>query len=337
MDVTPIYKTFKILLISFSLVLSCSLSQAETSEKGVPSCGLLDSFAGDVLILNSSRTQILNVTSRLALPCGTWVSVNQGWAQIKHQNGPRIYLGNQTFVQLNDFRKDSEFKGDHTILYKGQIYVQANEGEEEFRIVTAGARARIKRGKLVAMFDPAQDETQIITLSNVATLENRFEPSRIVQAKAGESTQLNFKLLRVIPSAPQAVAAAPLKSKLFEMHVPQSDQTDAVRAVLNRQNRKFAATLDTSRSPASDGQTDSYLRHAPEPVDAYLKNHLMRKMVGGEQMGERILYPDRYYGNSQKIRVQVEDPGTPFDQKLLKQEEVEKKRLMDELLKIRVE
>lgn len=336
MEVTPSYKQLKTLILAL-IIVGWSQVHAGEIKKNPPSCGLLDSFAGDVLILNTSRTHMLNVTSRSALPCGSWVSVNQGWAQIKHQNGPRIYLGNQTFIQLNDFRENSEFKGDHTILYKGQIYVLANEGEEEFRVVTAGARVRIKRGKMVVGFDPAQDETQLISLSNIASLENRFEPSRIVRAKAGESTTLNFKLLRVVPSAPQAVAAAPLKAKLFEMHVSQSDQTDAVRVVLNRQNRKFASKMEADRSPASEGRVNSYMRHPPDPEDTYLKNHLMQKMVGGENLGERILYPDRYYGNSKKIQVQVEDPGSPFDQKLLKEEETEKKRLIHELLKIRVE
>ena len=85
-------------------------------------CGILENFLGDVQILGVDRSTLIDPKIHAPLPCGTWVSVNRGWAQIRHQNGPHVHLSGQTFVQLNDFRKEGDFKDDHFILYRGQIY-----------------------------------------------------------------------------------------------------------------------------------------------------------------------------------------------------------------------
>ena len=57
-------------------------------------------------------------------------------------------------------------------------------------------------------FSPDSQDTQLVALDHPATLENRFEPSKKVEAKAGESTDLNFKEMRVIPTYPKAVSIA---------------------------------------------------------------------------------------------------------------------------------
>ncbi len=346
-----------ILLFILNFLKISSGSCAEDKSSEVPSsvrpavpCGVLEAFTGDVQILDANRTHLITATSRANLPCGSWVSVNQGWAEIRHQNGPRIHLAKQSFVQLPDFRTDPLFKGDHIVLYRGEIYAEVGDGEEEFRIVSSIGRARLKNTKVILLLNQAHEETQLIALQNSATLENRFETNRKVKIQAGEETSLNFKLLRVIPALPSAISVSSLKPKLNELGVPENDRIEAIRAVLRRQGRTFPEHPrdlpvddaepeekdDPSRKPAKE-KTGSYLRHMPEKEDQMLHSYWVTKMAGGQQVGEKILYPDKFYGKSQRIRVEVLDPAEKLNKKLQKQEEVEKKHLMEELSQIRVE
>ena len=326
-------------------------------------CGILESFSGNLQILDSTRSHLLETNVRSPIPCGSWVSVSQGWAQIRHQNGPHVHLGSQTFIQLVDFRKDDQFKDDHLVLYKGQVYVQAGNGEEEFRLVSSGGRARVKRGKIIFIFNTQDDETQLIALENSATLENRFEPTRKIKVHDGEATELNFNMVRVVPGLPRALSISSLKPKLTELRVLESDQYELIQTALRRQDRKLAMSLNgdeeeqsprskkknsdkslgeeshsEGRKPASIvGSKESYLRHEPSTVDAALHDHWVKKMVGEEQVGERILYPDKFYGKSQRVSIEIEDPTTRGKGKKNKVEDVEKKRLIEELSKIRME
>ncbi len=322
------------MMIFFSLVLSALLQIAWGDSMPVEApCGILENFLGDVQILDPARSHSTDAVSRAALPCGAWISVTHGWAQIRHQNGPHVYLASQTFAQLIDFKK----LGDHVILYRGQIYLQAGGGEE-FRILTASGRARVHRGEALLIFDHQENETQLISLDHVATLENRFEPSRSVKVQAGESTTLNFKLLRVIPSLPQAISAASLRPRLDAFHLLESDAFNALRAVLKRQNRSFASDLSGStRKSTTDENRNTYLRHIPESSDVALHDHWVKKMVGGETIEEGILFPNETYGKHQKAHLEVVDPGEKFNKKLKIQEEIEKKRLINELSQIRME
>jgi hypothetical protein len=320
-------------------------------------CGVLESFLGDVQILNSTRTRLVDATNRAAIPCGSWVSVNHGWAQIRHQNGPHIHVGGETFVQLPDFKNDPNFKGDHLVLYKGQVFAEAGDGEEEFRMVSSMGRVRVKRGKIIFLFNRNTDETQLISVESSATLENRFETSRKVRVQAGESTELNFKLLRVIPTLPSAISIASLRPKLADLRIAESDRYEALQWVLKRQGRKFAAPLVDENSDVDEGgrspekksgphvasrklastHPESYLRHPPEKSDALLHAHWVKKMVGGESIGERILYPDKYYGRAPRAGVEIIDPGIKLNQKQKKQEDVEKKHLIEQLTQIRMD
>lgn len=336
-----------------------NLARTAVIEAVKAPCGMLENFMGEVQILDHNRTQLIDATLNAPIPCGSWVSVNRGWAQIRHLNGPHISLSDQTFVQLPDFRKDTEFKGDHVIIYRGQVYAQAGNGAEEFRLVSSTGRARVRRGKMIMIVSSStasKNETQLIALQNFATLENRFENSRKVKVRAGEATNLNFKLLRVIPTLPTAISVASIRPKLVDLRISQTDQLEAIRSILNRQGRKFptiasddkeeSLPLDErnqveekviQRKLASTGKKSIYTRHLNSPEDAKLRAYWIKKMVGGEDAGERVLYPDKYYGKTQRVHVEVEDPGVKFDQKLQKQQDAEKKRLIEELSQIRVE
>lgn len=320
-------------------------------------CAVIEGVLGEVQILDEHRTRVIDAAMRSPVACGSWVSVNRGWAEVRHQSGPHLKLGAKTLIQFPDFsKKDST--GDQAILYQGQVFTQAGDGEEEFLIVSASGRARVRNGKFIMVFNSDSDETQLIALENAATLENRFEPASRVKIHAGEATSLNFQLKRVIPLLPQAVSIASIRPKLSDLRIEARDQSDAIKVVLQRQNRKFASrlvdekdaatTLDgvarphhvsgANRKLASDSNPAvSYLRHPPGKDDAHLRNYWVKKMVGGEDVGEKILYPDKYYGKSQKVRVEVIDPAEKFNLKQQKQEALEKKRLIDELSQIHLE
>jgi hypothetical protein len=316
-------------------------------------CGILENFFGDVQILDSTRTHLVDASHRAAISCGSWISVNQGWAQVRHQNGPHIHLGSQTFVQFTPRKPGSQTElpqeEDHLILYRGQIFVQAGGGEEEFRIISASGRTRVRRGKLILLFNYRENETQLTALENSASLENRFEPSRKVRVQAGEATELNFKLQRVIPTLPQAVAIASLKPKLANLRVGESEQFDAIRATLRRQSRKFASSLleessadaphgvhkplMINRKLASEGRKTSYLRHPTDKTDPKLKGHFLQKMVGGEKEGEQVVFPGKHH----PAHKDLDDPAEQFNKKRQAQDVIEKKRLIEKLSQISAE
>jgi len=319
------------------------MSEIKTVLDQAAPCGILENFMGDVQILDASRTHLIDATHRAAIACGSWVSVNEGWVQIRHQNGPHLHLGRQTYVQFS-LRHDATSpesypeSQDQLTLYRGLIYVQAGGGEEEFRILSASGRARVKHGKIIFLFNSKENESQLIALENSATLENRFESNRKVTLQAGETSELNFTLERIIPSLPKAISIASLKPKLADLRILESDQSDAIRTALRRQSRKFASSfLVNSADRKVASELKNYNRHQTDSEDPELRAYRVQKMVGGETVGERILFPDKYYGRSQKIHVEVEDPAAKLNLRKRAAEELEKKRLIDELSQIKVE
>ncbi len=72
-----------------NLIVPNLVVHAAESEK-VPICGLLKKSVGNIQILDENRIPIFQSTPRTVLPCGSWVSVNQGWAQIEHSEGVEI-------------------------------------------------------------------------------------------------------------------------------------------------------------------------------------------------------------------------------------------------------
>jgi hypothetical protein len=310
-------------------------------------CGILEGFLGDVQILGSDKKELIDPKIRTPLPCGAWISINRGWAQIRHQNGPHVHLSGQTFAQLNDFRKEGDFKGDHLILYRGQIYAVAGDGEDEFRILSSTGRARVKRGKVVILFSPVESNMQLIALENYATLENRFEVSRKIKVQAGESSELNFRLMRVTPTPPKAVSVAALRPRLAQLRVLEGDQFEAIRAVVRRQNRQFASNLSIDEdgfepeAPVADRKLAStskaksnYSRHPQDSSGPALREHWVTKLVGDKKSGEKLLFPNKLQN---QLPNQLEDPSEKLNIKKKTEHDEEKKRLIEELSHIRTE
>lgn len=211
----------------------------------MPTCAVLESFSGEVQILDSTRSRLLDTFSKAPIPCGSWVSVVTGWASLVHREGYRVKLAANTFVEVPEPSAASTGSGDQFMLFRGQIYAISGDGSKELRISTANARARMSRGRLILVFNHSEEETQLITLANRASLENRFENSRKILAKAGESSSLNFKMLRVVPSAPRAISETAMKVKMDELAFDDRERVYALKVVRLRQERKLAVELDS--------------------------------------------------------------------------------------------
>lgn len=308
-------------------------------------CAVVDSYNGESQILDRTRSQVADVDKGAPITCGGWISVTTGWVKLKHRNGYRIQIAPATFVNFPE-------RDEHLVLYKGEVFADAGGGTGEMKILTANSRARVSRGKIIVSFNHVEDESQLITLENTATLENRFAESERMLVKAGEASSLNVGLNRVVPSIPAAVAVAQLRPKMMALHLSESEQSEAVAATTARRERKFASLPSGERAPAGETTAQrrarkiigarskdltQYNRHHHQPVDRKLRAHLTRKLAGGESVGNEILYPDRYYGRTQKVQILVEDPGASLDAQRRKTTDVEKQRLIRELSQIRID
>lgn len=318
-----------------------------TQEGPSVPCAILESFGGQVQLLDSSRTHLLGTSPKAPIPCGGWVSVGGGWAIVKHREGFRIHLSPQSFAEVANYAHDGKGGGDHMLLYKGQAFGHASGGQGELRIVTANARARLKRSSGIVIYSQEDEDTQFIVLSEMATLENRFESARSIDLKGGEASSLNLRQLRVVPSTPKAVTVTSLKPKLAELVLDNAEGDSYLLVARDRQARKFpeipaekiTEKKEKSREPASPNE---YARHREhDAVDAQLHERLIRRTVGGVTEGEKILFPDKFYGKPQTVKVQVLDAAAKAEAKLQRkrqqEDDAEKKRLMEELAQIRAD
>lgn len=222
---------------------SAEAREAETEVTAPAPCALITEVAGEVDVLDSSRTHLLDSSKHAAVPCGGWVSVGKGSAELHHRDGFSIHVGGGSFVQFPEPNTDGKSRGDHAILFRGEVFARAGGGNGELRVITANARARVKRGSAIVVYSHEDEETQLIALDSQSSLENRFEPSRAVTVKAGEATSLNFRQLRVVPGTPRAVAIAALRPKFEDVRVPERDRLTALGAAHEREARIFATTL----------------------------------------------------------------------------------------------
>ncbi len=338
------------LVIAFSAFVAIPAGAAEATRSAP--CAVVESANADAQILDRDRKQAFDVEQGKAVSCGGWISVNSGWVKLTHRNGYRIQLSPQTFVNFPE-TDGSKAGVDHLVIYKGEIFAAAGGGRGEMRVATANARARVARGRVIVNFNHGNDESQLIALDGQATIENRFASNEQVLVKEGEASSLNVSLNRVVPSLPSAVSVSDLRPKMMALHLAESEQTEAVEAVTSRRERKFASlpTGANERTPADAehakhhksklarriASSSDYLRHQPNAQDKQLQSELAKKLVGGENAGTEILFPNRYYGKTQKVQILIEDPEEKLKSKQRRQTDAEKRRLIQELSQIRIE
>ncbi len=253
-----------------------------------------------------------------------------------------------------------ESSNDQIVLYRGVAYVEAGGGSGELRLTTSIGRARVKRGKMIFLYSPETDSTQLITLETSSTLENKFEPERRVEIQAGESSELNFKHLRVIPLLPTSVAGPSLKIVLEQLEVPDSDKKQAIRIAIARHEKKFAilrkedapdrseelsaeqnqggarglASVDNQKKKVREIQAQinrPYLRHVPDSESPRLESKMISRITGGASSGRELVNPG--VGRSRGRGLASEAKGS----ELLPAEEAAKKKLLHVLSGITIE
>lgn len=325
---------------SISVATAWAKTPTGTEPGSVALCGVLERTAGDAQLLDPSRTQLLDTLPRTGLPCGSWASVGEaGVIALRLKEGFRIQIGAGSFVQL-------VAGPEQLIVYRGQVHAESQDSSGELRILTPNARARMSRGKAMVVYSLKTEESQLVTLENKASLENRFKPHPKVFAKAGEATSVNFKLMRSAPSTARAVSVAALKEKLALLPLDEHEQADAIQTARLRGERRIPASLKEeegasstsasggARVPASD-RSSQYLRHRPDPENDELKKKMHDRAVAGipasKGGGEKLLFPTRK-GRPQ-MGASSSDPGEVLRMRKQKQDESEKSRLLEELSK----
>ena len=335
-----------LLLVSCMVFIPWIAECVEVQQSVVPSkqvyCGVLERFEGDVQILNSTRDTLIDVTFNVGIPCGGWISVQKGWADVKHRQGYGLRLGPGTFIEIFDNVQDQQITGEeHVALYRGKLYVEVPKGSEKLRVITANARAKISWGDSLIIFNAWDEETQLVALTNTAVLENRFEKSNQIQIKSGEATSLNFKILRIIPATPRAIEVASLKEKLNDLNLSAQQMSVAVQAAYKRQDRRFASVVkEEKRNPAAINKKSnySYIQHKTEEGDTKAQAQWVKKLVGGQAVGERILFPEKFLGREQKAQIYVRDPSQALGgKKRHSEEDKEKQKLLQELSELQSE
>ena len=106
---------------------------------GVPVCGVLESFIGHVQLFDASRTQVIDVTPKQKLICGSWVSVEDGIAEISHRSGFDVEVGAHSFIQILDPASGSRLEKDHFTLLRGQMILKSTQ-KKALQVSTANAR-----------------------------------------------------------------------------------------------------------------------------------------------------------------------------------------------------
>jgi hypothetical protein len=312
----------------------------ETSPQGPP-CAVVEKFGGDLQILDATRTRLEDPRRGAAIGCGGWISVARGWILLKHQGGAQIRLGAQTFARL----KDGE---DQLVLHRGEVHLSGGHGRGGLRAITPNARITLSRGQALVIYSAEEEESQLITLEGSAAITNRFATHKPVVVSSGEGSSLNFKLLRVVPSAPRAVAIAAVRKHLASLKLEGKGRDEAVASVQKRLDRKFASRHRVvkdgeevpRRAPASAG--GSYVRHkAKDANEDFIRRTMARKVAGDEGSGE-LLAPRREPAGKLKGRAVVVDPGmdsspSQEDERVALEEAAEKQRLIEELSKIKEE
>lgn len=321
------------------LLMLLGFIQTARSAHDVPSaepllCGIVEQSTGEAQLLDSTRTQVTEAGPRTTVPCGAWISTGpKSSLQFFHRDGYRIHVGSHSFVEVQD-----PDQGEPLVLYRGQIHAEVRNGSPTLKVVTANSRMRMDQGRAILLYDSETDETQLIALEHKASLENRFEGGRSIQPKAGEATTLNFKVLRLLPSMPKAVSLASLKAKMNDLRIDEQGQNSALFAAMERNERTFAAKLGaTKRGLASQGSVESKnpVHKISEEEEERLKNHWVKRIVAGQESGVDMLYPGKK--RIKKRKPYKSPPHEAVSQRVHKDEDAERARLMNELSKISAE
>src|ERR1035437_10271438 len=90
---TTIIKRLALSSCGFAIAAVTLVHAASAAETRIPAgkpavpCAVLERFDGDVQILDSSRNELIYTNLGAPVPCGAWVTVGQGWGELRHKDG----------------------------------------------------------------------------------------------------------------------------------------------------------------------------------------------------------------------------------------------------------
>ncbi len=264
---------------------------AATVAQAQAPCAVVEKFAGEAFVLDSSRSHVDDVREKRAVPCEGWISTGDAWVELRHRAGHLIRVSRNSFVQLQTGESDVS-------LIRGVIHAQAFGDSHPLVALTPNGRARLKLGSALAIYDPEKQKTQWVVLDRVGSLENRFEKDAAVTVHEGESSILDLSRPRVVPQPPKAITIASLKPMLKDLAIPEKKFNRAIRVALERQRRVFPSQMDSGhelssvqRAPASGEEVDGDYRRHPRDGDSVraVKAFRSRILQGTEGIGAKSL------------------------------------------------
>lgn len=168
-----------------------------------------------------------------------------------------------------------------------------------------------------------------------------------IRVQAGEATQMNLRVKRVIPQFPSAVSISSLRPKLYELRLSEHDKSEAIQAALHRQEKKWITQRNNDEQ--SDEMSEKKVKRKVSSVskatihsvltddESMLNSKFINKLTGGAPGQEKLVDPTKFPDQSQKAHVEVEDPTIQINEKFKKQEDLEKKQLIEALSRIRMD
>lgn len=312
-----------LLITTFSVFPTAIARQADPPSREPASCGIVTKTEGAVLISPADRTQIIQAKDRSSVPCGAWITIKEGWAEIRLGSGMDMRLSSETFAQI----LDPAFEKDEIALIRGQILAKAKSGTGEFTVVTANARVRFKDTFGVVVYLNEEEDTQVLGLGpNPVSFENRFSEKNALKIARGEISTMSLKQLRTIPTVAENAHQETLVAIGEDMQLEQREVQKLVAEVQPKGQRHLASV--TTREPEKRGWIPHLTNDEEVPKKKPSRspqsyNPVLKKLLGDETVDMGFLYP----------KTKVERKPQAIQNK--NKEESEKQKLMGELSKLK--
>jgi hypothetical protein len=294
---------------------------------------VVEKFKGEAFILDSSRAHVDEVRVGGPMACDGWISVNEGWVELRHRSGHVLRVGSGSFAQIHS-------EADDMTLLRGYLHAQAFADSKLLSILTPNARAQLKVGSALLIYQPEKQSSQWVVLDRMGLFENRFEHDTQVTVRGGESSILDLSQPRVVPQAAKAITIATLKPFLKSLALEEKKSKKAVVIALERQRRIFPASFDApsvddsvggvrfrDRSPASlEGGVEKTDYGRTEKLSEDLEKGFRTKIVGtaGHANPESLLLEPAVSGKTE---------AEALEKRLTRKAAADEKRRREALLK----
>ena len=328
-------------------------TKSEAEPDTSPPCATIEVFNGEIDILDSKREKLLEIGLNKPISCLSWINIRNGWIEIKHMRGAILRIGPNSLFQIFPSSKIKSAKNISTfndiadgILYKGRVYSRIQIGDGGFITLTPNAVVSLESGVAFHSFDPLEEETQLVSVDHRSVIINRFEPSARVVVGPGEASSLNNKLMSTLPTDAKAVQPNSLKEQLSDFDLHPKELQALVKRVSSDVNRKFASVENANQKKKTDKQV---AKSTPDMYSAYEedvegRSIWVKKLTGDDTTSFNSVGAKRKPASSGAVQESDTQLVKIYEKSLKKgkrnknkQEEDEKRRLIEELTKIRSE